>query len=243
MAAVLLLVPVLVAMAVAAGQPSTHLAKTSVVYTGANENLSANLNNRIATQVQVLQSRTVLDPVARANGVDVADLEQRVTAERVKDSQVVEIEVTETDAGRAQAIAQSIQDTYLKLPSGSRSTTKQELLQRQIAGLNRQLDTVRNQIATQARWSTRRTDRQLSVLQGRETVLNQALADLQNQLTTERLSQVDQATAARAGDRAYVVAGSSVPKLLPAAAAGLLVGLLLAIAYLAYVRSRMRRSS
>lgn len=69
-------------------------------------------DRRLSTQIVTIESRSLLEPIAAAHGLDVDDLMGDVNATVLDDSEVIRIEVQDTDGDRALAITDELVVAY-----------------------------------------------------------------------------------------------------------------------------------
>lgn len=95
--------------------PAKYAAHADVLYALSREQPTGFLreDRNITTQIVLLNSRSVLDPVAEEWGVSVKDLSEAIEAEVVSSSEIISISLTGTDPGRAQRMLDTLVDSYL----------------------------------------------------------------------------------------------------------------------------------
>lgn len=159
-------------------------------------------DRNLTTQVVLLGSRSVLEPVAEANGLDYEALAERTSAAVVSTSEIVRLQVRHEDGATATKLAGEIADRYLADANGATN--------RNLAFLRSQVTAVQRSIAA--------TDSP-EVRQG----LIEHRVDLQAQLNAIRLAGPN----ARILDSAYLLDEPVSPNRPLAAAAGALAALII----------------
>ena len=237
------------AFVVSALQPTTYGAQAEVYYEVTGSSQEADL--QLATQQVLLGSRGVLEPVADTYGITLAELSESQQVERVGDSQVLRLLVTGTDAGLTVQLAQDIVDSYVQTVSadagGAQDAGREQALQQRIAELATvaAADRARLDELSEQRAQAVAAGRELDVsgeeqhLQARQQRLREQIATAQADLT--RIGVARQIGGdARVLTPAYALDKPLGPNPVRAAAAGLIAGLLLSAAVIAY-RTRSRR--
>jgi capsular polysaccharide biosynthesis protein len=126
--------------------PATYAARTTIQYNIAGENTGDFLktDRNLTTQVVLLTSRSVLQPVADANGINVDDLTAETSASILSSSDIVQLQVKNASPDAAVTLANGIAKQYLTVANsgGGRGY------------LQSQLDAVRQQQAGPPRGAT-----------------------------------------------------------------------------------------
>ena len=137
LAAALTVIGALLGFVVAAILPSTYAARTTIQYNIAGENTGDFLktDRNLTTQVVLLTSRSVLQPVADANGVNVDDLTKQVSASILSSSDIVQLQVKNSSPDTAVQLANGIAKQYLTVAN---SGGGRGYLQSQLAGVRKQ---------------------------------------------------------------------------------------------------------
>jgi hypothetical protein len=101
--------------------PAQYAARTSVQYTIAGENTGEFLktDRNLTTQVVLMTSRNVLQPVADANGISVTDLTGRVSATILGSSDIIQVEVRSPTRQGGIDLANAITKRYLEVADAS----------------------------------------------------------------------------------------------------------------------------
>lgn len=101
--------------------PTQYAARTSIQYTIAGENTGEFLktDRDLTTQVVLLTSRNVLQPVADANGISVSGLSERVSARIVAESNIIQLEVRDKSRQGGVDLASAITARYLEVADAS----------------------------------------------------------------------------------------------------------------------------
>lgn len=209
----------------------------------------AELDQELATQEVLLQSRAVLAPVAEAVGGRVADLQEALDVDIVGGSQILELRFEHSDPDSAAVLLDNITERYLSL---SRDTAAQELggaediVQRELAETQEQLAAAtgrRDELALAREQAAGETgtppaDVEERSLDAEIIRLQQRLGSLQERGVGLQLETASLASA-RLLDDVYVLEDPVAPRPLAAAAAGALVGLVVSGGAVAlYLRRR-----
>jgi capsular polysaccharide biosynthesis protein len=135
--AALTIIGALLGFVVAAILPSTYAARTTIQYNIAGENTGDFLktDRNLTTQVVLLTSRSVLQPVADANGVNVDDLTKQVSASILSSSDIIQLQVKNASPGTAVQLANGVAKQYLTVAN---SGGGRGYLQSQLAGVRKQ---------------------------------------------------------------------------------------------------------
>jgi capsular polysaccharide biosynthesis protein len=137
LAVVLTLGGALLSYLVAAVLPSTYAARTTIQYNIAGENTGDFLktDRNLTTQVVLLTSRSVLQPVADSNGINVDDLTKQVSASILSSSDIIQLQVNSSSPDTAVSLANGIAKQYLTVANngGGRG-----YLESQLAGVRKQ---------------------------------------------------------------------------------------------------------
>jgi uncharacterized protein involved in exopolysaccharide biosynthesis len=187
--------------------PVQYAARAELVYLIGQEEPTGFLreDRNLTTQVLLLGSRSVLEPVATTEGLTVKDLENKFHAELVEGSEVINVEVHDESREAGQAILTRIIDRYRTVSNDVAPAETRAYLQTQ-------LDDVRRRLADAGLGESER-----GALTERETTL---------------LAQVDSLNLAGAQVKVVVAPYSAPepvsPQPLLGAAAGALVGVLVA---------------
>jgi uncharacterized protein involved in exopolysaccharide biosynthesis len=236
--AALLLTTVLTAYLASAFQPTVYAAEADVLFevTG-----SAQEGERqLATQEVLLSSRGVLSPVAEQFDVPLRDLTRSQDVEQLAGSQVLRTRVRNEDPDLAVRLTQAIAETYVESVSTGVVDTGAEQERRvrdeitdlsitAAAGRARLDEIAAARAAARGALAVTPEERQLQV---EDTALAQRIGALQSQLTQILVAR-ENASPGEILTPAYLLDGPVGPKPLRAAAAGAMVGLVLAISLLA----------
>ena len=160
--------------------PSQYAARTSIQYNIAGENTGDFLktDRNLTTQVVLLTSRNVLGPVADANGVSVDSLTKQVSATILNASDIIQLQVKNSDPNTAVTLANAIAKQYLTVANGS---GPQGYLQGQLDAVKKQQTATGTTAADLAALTTRAATLQaqldqLNLTQNQSSVLVPAYA-------------------------------------------------------------------
>lgn len=105
------------ALAVTALLPAQYAARTELLYRISSEQPTGFLreDRTLTTQALLLESRTVLEPVAAAHGLGVDELGELVDAEVLEGSLILEVEVRNGDRAVGLQLVRAISDRYFEL--------------------------------------------------------------------------------------------------------------------------------
>jgi capsular polysaccharide biosynthesis protein len=200
----------------------------------------------LSTQVVVMESHSILDPVAAQFHLSYAALSKKEVVSVLQNSEVIRIEIDDRSASQAKLIAGEIAKSYLKqVPN--QDTAIAAYLNKQIASINNQLGTLTTQFndleakrqgqASAVNPNPPETPAELSV-QSEIGNLNGQVATLQGRVdavTVDNLQQphVQQQT------QPYVLSSPVAPKPMRAALAGALAGIMLAAVALTLMFRRL----
>ena len=95
--------------------PTKYAAHAEILYSLTREQPTGFLreDRNITTQTVLIESRSVLDPVAEEWGISSQELADRVEAEVLSGSEVITIRLTDTDGDRAEEMLRWLVDSYL----------------------------------------------------------------------------------------------------------------------------------
>jgi hypothetical protein len=159
--------------------PSQYAARTTIQYNIAGENTGDFLktDRNLTTQVVLLTSRNVLGPVADANGVSVDALARQVSATILNSSDIIQLQVKNSDPNTAVTLANAVAKQYLTVAN---SSGPQGYLQGQLDGVKKQQAagaTAADQAALSTRAATLQAQLdQLNLTQNQSSVLVPAYA-------------------------------------------------------------------
>lgn len=109
--------------------------------------LSSDPDRYVISQLSVLESASLVNEVALANGVSITAVRQAVTIEQDPDTDVVEIIAVSTDPDQARSIAQSYVEAYMSTLDTDRSDTGElQRLEEEINNLRTQLTNLNDAI-------------------------------------------------------------------------------------------------
>lgn len=116
--ALVLVLPVVLAAlgayVVAAEQDEVYAARSEVIFDLRDQSWSG-AERFLSTQAVVVQSRTLLTPIARQFQIPVQDLEENLSVAPVDDSGVLRIEWQDSDGFRALDVVRAVTDRYLTM--------------------------------------------------------------------------------------------------------------------------------
>jgi capsular polysaccharide biosynthesis protein len=212
--------------AVANRLPSEYAAHADVLYplTEAQPTGFLRQDRVLSTQEVLMDSRTVLDPVAAQFGVKVDDLADAVQTEVVSDSEVIRVQLTDESRARARKMLTAVITQYLAVANNPQRTQLQTYLQAQLAD-------VQDRIAAA---------REVKDSEGEISVLLQRQTSLQSQLDDDQLSAIAGGTP-RLTVAPYVEHDRVSPNTLMAVGGGALAGLVVALVTVAVLGRRMTR--
>ena len=230
--AALLLLPAAVAYVTAAALPDVHEARAEVLVTTPSGGTVT--EQTMATQLTLLTSSSVIGPVAREANMDVSSLTDSVSVERVNDSQVLGLSVTADDADRAVDLTAAVVTSYLTIADAT-------------AGSSENIDFLRSRLqeltATLADLDTRLEASANAGLASQREILISQIGDLQMQLTTAEIGELQSAAPAEVITEPYALPEPISPRPARAAVGGFVGGAILAgLAVVLFVR-RTRETS
>jgi capsular polysaccharide biosynthesis protein len=207
--------------------PKQYAAHAQVLYAIAQEQPTGFLreDRNITTQIVLLNSRSVLDPVAKQAHISVLELAKRVQAEVVTGSEVITITLTDHQGARAQHMLDLLVQQYLKISNDDPRAELRDYLNSQLTDVLSRISEVRVAAATRGG--------ELAALVEREQWLR-------TQLDEMKFSDI-------AGPGASVLVNPYVevkpvsPKPLIDTAAGAFAGLIIAVFAVAFLARRRTR--
>ena len=118
---VLMVIGAVLGYAAALVLPAQYAARTTIQYNIAGENTGDFLktDRNLTTQVVLITSRNVLQPVADANGLNVDALAKGVSASILNSSDIIQIQVKDADPNAAVTLADAIAKQYLVVANSS----------------------------------------------------------------------------------------------------------------------------
>ena len=247
----LLVLPAVVAGLLSAGQDPTYEARAEILYQRVPVTDEQTVERELATQQVLLQSRPFIETAADSVRRERDELTEDVTVELVEESSILQLAVRDDDRDRARAAATSLVDQYIaavEARSAETSTAAQEraLLQPQIDAATTRLQEISARLRTLVPIPVPSAGVQVELrdLESERGLVRQQLTDLQAQVTEiDRRALQEGASPTRVVTPPFLLDDPVGPQPLRAAAAGLLVGVILATALLAGLRQRNRRSA
>ncbi|MBA2497661.1 MAG: hypothetical protein H0V33_11330 [Acidimicrobiia bacterium] len=97
-----------------ASAPTVYGARAEFVYELGGEDRAADADRRILTELEVARSRAVLESVAAASNMSIAELDRSLTVERVGESGVIRFTVARQDQEEAVRLVDGIVRSYLR---------------------------------------------------------------------------------------------------------------------------------
>ena len=251
-ALLLVAVSTAVAYVVAGSGNRSYGAQAEVLFeTSTPATASNGLPRDLATQKVVVRSRAVLTPVARATGVSVDELSRSLSVSVVGQSDVLRLTASRPSRAAALQMARAIASSYVGVVGrtfgaglqAGRARLEHELeqLSSTLSDVDTQagrLEDARQEQLARGRFAPAST-KQLR-LQAESQILLQRIATLQDRVAALELQRVTQ-PAAQILTPAYELEKPLGPRPLRAAAAGVLIGLVLAVGLVFVLRQQRRR--
>ncbi len=140
----IVLVTIAICVGVSLLVPKQYAARASVLYNISREQPTGFLreDRNLSTQVVLLQSRTVLEPVAEARGITVEDLSASLSASVVQDSEVIQIEVGAATREDALALTDAVVKQYLEIARNDTRGDMQNYLDTELRDVMQRLSQV-----------------------------------------------------------------------------------------------------
>ncbi|MCZ2825571.1 MULTISPECIES: hypothetical protein [unclassified Modestobacter] len=230
--AALVVIPTAVAYATATALPDVHEARAEVLVT--SQAGGTVTEQTLATQVTLLTSSSVLGPVARALDMDTSSLTDSVSVERVNDSQVLGLSVTAEDADRAVDVTTAIVTSYLAVADTTAESPEDiDFLRSRLQELNATLADLDARIAAGGT---------VGLTSQREILISQ-IGDLQMQLTTAEIGELQSSAPAEVITEPYALPEPVSPQPARAAVGGFVGGALLAALATAFFVRRTREDA
>lgn len=244
-ATLLVLLPAAGAAFFANRQPATYAAEAELVYRGVDTGSTDVIGRELETQQLLLTGAPAVEVAARAVRQSPADLAKRVSTQVVKASNLVRLRVQDHSASVARQVASSLVTQYtqtLQKKVADRIAQHNQPIDAQLHTLNTRLAAITDRLrvigSSDINVPNALQSEQTS-LQSEQTAVRQQIAELQTQEIawtttnpTAGLATVDVVSPAT------VLPRPVGPQPLRAAAAGALVGLLLAFLLVAFARRR-----
>jgi capsular polysaccharide biosynthesis protein len=122
--------------------PTKYAARAEVLYEITQEQSTGFLRDdrNLTTQLVLIRSRSVLEPVAAAHGMTVDELSGRLSAALVGASEVLRFEVRDPDRANAVSLVNDVVEQYLKVTKEQGTDEAQSYLEQQRADLKTQID-------------------------------------------------------------------------------------------------------
>jgi capsular polysaccharide biosynthesis protein len=228
-----LLTVVLAALGGAAGWlvaqrlPTTWTAQAELLYSLTQEQPTGFLreDRNLSTQLVLLESRTVLAPVARQNNMSVEDLAEALEASVISESEVIQLRLTDNGRRRAANMLQSIVDQYLVASANTQRAELRTYLEGQLQGVVDQIAALRADAGNR---------------QGEIDALAQREQVIRSQLDEVRFTELAGA-GAQVLVAPFAAAEPTSPKPLIAIGAGVTAALVIALLAVAVIARRMTR--
>ena len=234
LAATLIVVSTATAYGIAAVSDTVYGARTDLIYSLDEGVQSQTQADRVlSTQMVVLRSRAVLEPVAEQFGLNADELEDATDVELLDDSQVIRVTVADADPEQALAMAESFGERYVDFVT--RANEQQlieqiELLEGELEALREERATVEERLAEAS--AARNPGDPLTAAERRLEIelqdVLEAINDRESQQVALRVAATESA-GARVLTPPYVLEDPVAPRPLQALAAGMLVGVILAV--------------
>lgn len=121
--------------------PVQYLARAELLYPISVEQPTGFLreDRNLTTQVLLLRSRAVLEPVARGEGIEVAELHDRLTAEVLESSEIIAVQLLWPDRDEGVRIATEVTSRYLDLATGERTDPARTYVESELDETRRRL--------------------------------------------------------------------------------------------------------
>jgi len=128
----------------AALMPERYAAQADVLYTVTREQPTGFLreDRNISTQLVMLQSRTVLAPVADEWSVPIDELTAAISASVVEESEVISIRLTDSDPDLARDMLGTVIERYLEVSSNNARAELRDYLDAQLAEVLARMDAI-----------------------------------------------------------------------------------------------------
>jgi uncharacterized protein involved in exopolysaccharide biosynthesis len=232
-AVILVVGPAVAAYLISRSQQAEYAAEAELVLDSSNVTDRILAQRDIDTQSLVLQSRAVLAPTARAEGITVDELEDKVGVEVDGNTDVLRVSVTDHDSQLALRAAEGIVTTYRD--SVATATTEQldeaqGLLEAEITDLTTRLSDVQAELSQLAEDPDNAFSPEVQQLQAESNFIFGRLSSLQASLTDLEVRRVSGSNEVKVVTPPHVLEEPVSPQPLRAAAYGGLVGILLAAA-------------
>lgn len=232
LAVALIVVSTATAWVISALSDPVYGARTDLIYALDDVQSQPQADRVLATQIVVLRSRAVLEPVAENAGLSPEELDEKTDVELLDDSQVIRVTVADPDPERALGMAEDLGERYVDFVARRNEqqlAEQTELLESEVEALREERATIEERLAELSAGRAagepigaeeRRLEIELQDVLG-------AITDRQSQQVALRVAATE-AAAALVLTPPYVLEDPLAPRPLRAVAAGLFVGILLA---------------
>lgn len=221
---------------VAARMPTLYAAQADIIYPLVQEQPTGFLrqDRNLSTQEVLIESRSVLDPVAVQFGIPVDELTEHLTTEVVDESEVIRLQFTDPSRMEGQQVLAAIVDRYVAISNNPARTTVREYLETQLADVRAKLVTARAEAdAVGALGLSQAAQAQIDALVTREAALLAQLDEEQFAAIAGPLPKVSV--------QPYVERDPVSPNRLLVTGGGALAGLVVALIVVAVLARRMTR--
>ncbi|HAD06395.1 MAG TPA: hypothetical protein DCE76_04475, partial [Anaerolineaceae bacterium] len=118
----LLLLVIIVVVVVSQITPPSYRSSTTLLIMPSSEDTASQFNTLLAgerlalTYSQIITSRPILEKVINQNSLNLSirDLEEKITVEPIRDTQLIRISVTDSSPVQAQVLANSIATSFVE---------------------------------------------------------------------------------------------------------------------------------
>lgn len=143
MAVLLVLIGAGVSFMGAALMESQYAARSQLIYDIREAEPTGFLreDRNLTTQLILLESRTVLEPVATTNGLTVEELDAKLTASVIEGSEIIDVELLAPSRGTGLLLANAVNERYLAVVNDDGPDSTRAYLEGQLVAVQGQLDT------------------------------------------------------------------------------------------------------
>jgi uncharacterized protein involved in exopolysaccharide biosynthesis len=221
---------------VAARMPTLYAAQADIIYPLVQEQPTGFLrqDRNLSTQEVLIESRSVLDPVAVQFGIPVDDLTEHLTTEVVDESEVIRLQFTDPSRTQGQEVLAAVVAQYVAISNNPARAAVRQYLDVQLADVRARLVTARAEAdAVDALGLSQAAQAQVDALVTREAAL---LA----QLDEEQFAAIA-GPAPKISVAPYVERDPVSPNRLLVTGGGALAGLVVGLIVVAVLARRMTR--
>lgn len=238
--AAILLIPAAVAFVVSSTRTPLYAARVEFVVNSAQQN-DQSASSTVANLESLLDTRSMMEGMEQESGVDVDTFESRFRHERVGDSNVLRLTISDPRPDRALSLAKDARRVFLRLTSNVNSGQPAvTFLQGQLKSVRDRQANVQKKLVDLSSATDLASTEQARQLRNTARALDDEAVALRTSLVEERAREAQQAASVVALGQPYALEKPISPNPSRAGAAGLVAGIALCAGFLT-ARSLRRR--